>query len=45
MKYFGLERTSSAKVVEAYGKPKDASHLSLRLERDGGRIANEYDIR
>jgi general secretion pathway protein C len=41
----GLELTSSEKVVEAYGKLKSASHLSLRLERDGARIANEYDIR
>jgi hypothetical protein len=31
-------------VVEAFGKLRSASHLSLRIERDGQRFANDYDI-
>jgi general secretion pathway protein C len=41
----GLEITNPDKVIEAFGKLRSASHLSLQLERRGQRITNDYVIR
>jgi general secretion pathway protein C len=41
----GLELASPDKVVEAFGKLRSASHLSLQFERNGDKLTNDYVIR
>lgn len=41
----GLELATPDKTLEAYGKLKPASHLTLRLERRGKDMTLEYQIR
>ncbi len=41
----GLEITSPEKALEVYSKLKSASHLSVGLERNGGKVTKDYSIR
>lgn len=40
----GLELAGPDKAVEAFAKLRAASHLSLRFERGGSVVTNDYDI-
>jgi len=41
----GLELSSPEQAIEAFGKLRSASHLSLRFERDGVKTTNDCSIR
>ena len=41
----GLELASAEKALEAYGKLRSATHLSLELERQGKRTTLDYSVR